>query len=125
MDEFAIYLPCDDKWYDWYEIEPTFHIDRAMEERSFISSYLSSFIHNAHDNRAVSAYALFFRERQPSAKKLFPNANFGDFSKMIAAEWQSMSSAQRTNYKKKSERLRRQQIRLAALAKIQRVVNYN
>ncbi|VDL63215.1 unnamed protein product [Nippostrongylus brasiliensis] len=53
-------------------------------------------IHNRKCNfRPVSAYAMFFRERQIFAKKSFPNATFGDISRIVAAEWDALGKNER------------------------------
>ncbi|PIO53485.1 hypothetical protein TELCIR_25179, partial [Teladorsagia circumcincta] len=41
-------------------------------------------------SRPVSAYAMFFKERQARAKKTFPHATFGDISRIVAAEWDAL-----------------------------------
>uniref|UniRef100_A0A0N4X6T8 HMG box domain-containing protein n=1 Tax=Haemonchus placei TaxID=6290 RepID=A0A0N4X6T8_HAEPC len=41
-------------------------------------------------NKLVSAYAMFFKERQTYVKKSFPHATFGDISRIVAAQWDAL-----------------------------------
>lgn len=50
---------------------------------------------NAHDSRPVSAYAMFFKERQTFAKLSCPHATFGDISRFVAAEWDALGKQER------------------------------
>jgi hypothetical protein len=40
--------------------------------------------------RPVSAYALFFRDRQAAIKGQNPSASFGEVSKIVASMWDSL-----------------------------------
>lgn len=39
---------------------------------------------------------MFFRERQTIAKKTFPEATFGDISRIVAAEWDSLGAHEKS-----------------------------
>ncbi|EPB78874.1 HMG box [Ancylostoma ceylanicum] len=72
-------------------------------------------------DQPVSAYAMFFKERQIVAKKSFPEATFGDISRMVAAEWDSLGINEKSAYKRRTEHLRRMHIKMAAKERVQRI----
>ncbi len=44
----------------------------------------------------MSAYALFFRDMQSSIKAENPEASFGEISKIVANQWDSLDDAKKT-----------------------------
>lgn len=45
--------------------------------------------------KPVSAYALFFRDRQAAIKAQNPNATFGEVSKIVASMWDGLGEEQK------------------------------
>ncbi|KIH45774.1 hypothetical protein ANCDUO_24180 [Ancylostoma duodenale] len=64
---------------------------------------------------------MFFKERQTVAKKSFPEATFGDISRIVAAEWDSLGAHQKSAYKRRTEQLRKMHIKMAAKERVQRI----
>jgi len=64
--------------------------------------------------KPVSAYALFFRDSQASIKSRNPNLSFGDVSKMVASLWDSLDTASKANYKKRTETAKKEYLRQLA-----------
>ncbi|CAD6184317.1 unnamed protein product [Caenorhabditis auriculariae] len=94
MEEFDIYrIPPESP--DWYLIEPTFFCSQTQKTAKEKPKEEVS--------RGVSAYALFFRERQLAEKQRTPRASFGELSKRIARQWDSLSQQQKMNYKRRCE----------------------
>lgn len=52
--------------------------------------------------RGLSPYFHFSGERRPQLKKDNPETAFGDLTKMVAAEWNSMSDEQKASYVEKA-----------------------
>ncbi|VDM71830.1 unnamed protein product [Strongylus vulgaris] len=71
--------------------------------------------------RPVSAYAMFFKERQMVVKKSFPEATFGDISRIVAGEWDSLGKEEKAAYKRRTDHLRKMQIELAVKGRVERI----
>ncbi|VDP35956.1 unnamed protein product [Heligmosomoides polygyrus] len=99
MDDFSIYH-IHNTDIDWHAIQPTFFnvtqnaaktLDNEQEEKL----ELDESIEVGENTRPVSAYAMFFKERQVFAKLSCPHATFGDISRFVAAEWDALGKLER------------------------------
>ncbi|KAJ1369438.1 hypothetical protein KIN20_030895 [Parelaphostrongylus tenuis] len=119
MDEFSIYhIPYSD--IDWNSIQPTFF--QAKNSTNTAARSECSMLDSKDENsRPVSAYAIFFRERQVLVKKSNPQATFGDISRIVAAQWDSLAIHEKLRYKRRSDQLRNKHIRLAVKERVQRI----
>ena len=57
---------------------------------------------SAKQAKPVSAYAHFFREKQILIKRSNPEVSFGEVSKIVASEWDSLSKEAKAVYKRKA-----------------------
>ena len=64
--------------------------------------------------KPVSAYALFFRDRQASIKGRNPNLSFGEVSKLVAGFWDGLDAESKTHYKKRQELAKKEYLRQLA-----------
>ena len=64
--------------------------------------------------KPVSAYALFFRDRQASIKGRNPNLSFGDVSKLVASQWDNLDADSKAHYKKRTEMAKKEYLRQLA-----------
>ncbi|XP_067144986.1 TOX high mobility group box family member 4-A-like isoform X2 [Centruroides vittatus] len=64
--------------------------------------------------KPVSAYALFFRDRQAAIKGQNPNATFGEVSKIVASLWDSLDADHKNVYKKKTEAAKKEYLKALA-----------
>ena len=64
--------------------------------------------------KPVSAYALFFRDRQASIKGRNPNMSFGEVSKMVAGLWDGLDAEAKSHYKKRTEIAKKEYLRQLA-----------
>ena len=64
--------------------------------------------------KPVSAYALFFRDRQASIKGRNPNMSFGEVSKMVASMWDNLDADSKAHYKKRTEMAKKEYLRALA-----------
>ncbi|EYC04667.1 hypothetical protein Y032_0086g1917 [Ancylostoma ceylanicum] len=125
MEDFSIYnIPYSQ--IDWHSIQPTFFNktksnDGRIPDEANTSAVTPLDDLNYENSRPVSAYAMFFKERQIVAKKSFPEATFGDISRMVAAEWDSLGINEKSAYKRRTEHLRRMHIKMAAKERVQRI----
>ncbi|XGW19907.1 hypothetical protein V3C99_003610 [Haemonchus contortus] len=129
MEDFSIYhIPSRD--IDWHSIQPTFFQQKANREVNEGEVRYSMKESNeksetsrtdSDSNKLVSAYAMFFKERQTYVKKSFPHAIFGDISRIVAAQWDALEKHEKMKYKKRTECLRKMQIKLAVKDRLQRI----
>ncbi|WKX90691.1 hypothetical protein Q1695_009497 [Nippostrongylus brasiliensis] len=119
MEDFSIYhIPCNVD-VDWHSLQPTLFDETFKGQQNKAVLTGSNHSDEAENTRPVSAYAMFFRERQIFAKKSFPNATFGDISRIVAAEWDALGKNEREKYKSRTEQLRRKQIKMAVNGRLQ------
>ena len=64
--------------------------------------------------KPVSAYALFFRDRQANIKSHNPNLSFGEVSKMVASMWDQLDAESKAHYKKRTEMAKKDYLRQLA-----------
>ena len=64
--------------------------------------------------KPVSAYALFFRDRQANIKSHNPNLSFGEVSKMVASMWDTLDAESKAHYKKRTELAKKDYLRQLA-----------
>ncbi|XP_059094924.1 thymocyte selection-associated high mobility group box protein TOX-like isoform X2 [Tigriopus californicus] len=64
--------------------------------------------------KPVSAYALFFRDRQAAIKVANPNAAFGDVSKIVASMWDGLDPDSKAAYKKRTENAKKEYLKKLA-----------
>jgi len=64
--------------------------------------------------KPVSAYALFFRDRQASIKGRNPNLSFGEVSKLVASMWDNLDAESKAHYKKRTEMAKKEYLRQLA-----------
>ena len=64
--------------------------------------------------KPVSAYALFFRDRQASIKGRNPNLSFGEVSKLVAGFWDGLDPESKNHYKKRQEMAKKEYLRQLA-----------
>uniref|UniRef100_A0A1W7R9D8 Thymocyte selection-associated high mobility group box protein TOX n=1 Tax=Hadrurus spadix TaxID=141984 RepID=A0A1W7R9D8_9SCOR len=64
--------------------------------------------------KPVSAYALFFRDRQAAIKGQNPNASFGEVSKIVASMWDSLDAEHKGGYKRKTEAAKKEYLKALA-----------
>ena len=64
--------------------------------------------------KPVSAYALFFRDRQASIKGRNPNLSFGEVSKLVASMWDNLDADSKAHYKKRTEMAKKEYLRQLA-----------
>ncbi|XP_031415493.1 thymocyte selection-associated high mobility group box protein TOX isoform X2 [Clupea harengus] len=64
--------------------------------------------------KPVSAYALFFRDRQAAIKAQNPNATFGEVSKIVASMWDGLGEEQKQMYKKNTETAKKEYLKQLA-----------
>ena len=64
--------------------------------------------------KPVSAYALFFRDRQAHIKSHNPNLSFGEVSKMVASMWDQLDAESKAHYKKRTEMAKKDYLRQLA-----------
>ncbi|RWS26563.1 TOX high mobility group box family member 4-like isoform X7 [Leptotrombidium deliense] len=67
--------------------------------------------------KPVSAYAHFFREKQTEIKSKNPDASFGEVSKIVASEWDSLPNETKVIYKKKADQEKHEYLRALATLK--------
>jgi hypothetical protein len=51
-----------------------------------------------------TAFSFFTQERRPKVQTANPNAGFGDLSRLVSAEWKSISDKERTRFKSMEEK---------------------
>ncbi|CAJ0595009.1 unnamed protein product [Cylicocyclus nassatus] len=124
MEDFSMYnIPFAS--IDWHSIQPTFFDENNPSNKQLPSEVQTSMNSledsNQENTRPVSAYAMFFRERQMIVKKSFPDATFGNISKIVAAEWDSLEKHEKEAYKRRTEQLRKKHIKLAVEERLQRI----
>uniref|UniRef100_A0A1I7XHE8 HMG box domain-containing protein n=1 Tax=Heterorhabditis bacteriophora TaxID=37862 RepID=A0A1I7XHE8_HETBA len=97
MDEFSVYNIPLESYTDWWLIQPTLPLIVSTQQR--INFPLTHFLmkddrrnpKEYESNRPVSAYAMFFREKQAIVKIRWPDASFGHISKIVAAQWEMLT----------------------------------
>ncbi|RWS06827.1 hypothetical protein B4U79_08817 [Dinothrombium tinctorium] len=67
--------------------------------------------------KPVSAYAHFFREKQTEIKSKNPDASFGEVSKIVASEWESLPNETKVIYKRKADQEKQEYLRTLATLK--------
>ncbi|CAD5206843.1 unnamed protein product [Bursaphelenchus okinawaensis] len=69
------------------------------------------------DRKNTSAYALFFKENQGRVRMLYPEASFGEISKIVAFQWESMGSYHKKMYRDRVKDERKQKLLAKAMEK--------
>jgi hypothetical protein len=64
--------------------------------------------------KPVSAYALFFRDRQATIKVGRPNASFGEISKIVASMWDQLDQDSKSGYKRRTEQAKKEYLKALA-----------
>ncbi|XP_055346713.1 uncharacterized protein LOC129594143 isoform X2 [Paramacrobiotus metropolitanus] len=65
--------------------------------------------------KPVSAYALFFRDKQATIKGSKPDASFGEVSKIVASLWDSLDPEKKSMYKKRTEEAKKDYLQQLAI----------
>ncbi|OQV12455.1 putative TOX high mobility group box family member 3 [Hypsibius exemplaris] len=65
--------------------------------------------------KPVSAYALFFRDKQANIKGSKPDATFGEVSKIVAQMWDSLDAEKKSMYKKRTEEAKKDYLQQLAV----------
>ena len=73
--------------------------------------------------KPVSAYALFFRDTQPSIKAETPTASFGEISKIVASKWELLKKEDKDVYKERADAEKRNYLQNLASSKAQEVAD--
>ncbi|KAJ6222485.1 hypothetical protein RDWZM_001030 [Blomia tropicalis] len=71
--------------------------------------------------KPVSAYALFFRDTQPSIKADNPQASFGEISKIVASKWEQLGKGDKDVYKERADVEKRNYLQNVASVKAKEV----
>jgi hypothetical protein len=58
---------------------------------------------------------MFFRDKQAAIKEASPDISFGEISKMVAFQWESLSADEKLGYKTKTENLRKEYLKQLAV----------
>ncbi|GAU96793.1 hypothetical protein RvY_08182-2 [Ramazzottius varieornatus] len=65
--------------------------------------------------KPVSAYALFFRDKQANIKGSKPDATFGEVSKIVAQMWDNLDPEKKNMYKKRTEEAKKEYLQQLAV----------
>ncbi|KJH51141.1 HMG box [Dictyocaulus viviparus] len=126
MEDFSMYHIPYTK-IDWRSIQPTFFqgrnsVDCTVDQTEYENAIVESENCLQHENsRPISAYAIFFKERQILIKKSSPKASFGEISRAVASEWELLDDEEKLKYKKKSEQIRNTHMKMAVKDRLYRI----
>lgn len=71
--------------------------------------------------KTVSAYALFFRDAQSMIKAANPSASFGEISKIVASNWETLDNDNKNLYKQRAEQEKKKLLKKRAADRAQEI----